>query len=515
LDESISESEEDHVAMVEEVLPGSYSAVDIRKSPNKSVRHSLTHKSSPMRQPTVNTSRKQKSSTQAKPTLKSTAKKSQPISPRVHQKSKFQFADSVAVNNQERVKSFELGEFSDSSSDTDEDTAAVKRSLFVRPIGQDTLMCLPRLSEYTRLREKTNEDTYKKQIQSKRAQHQDGKRKTNSAVTAEASTKKRKSIHVAEKEMTEESTVTEESTAEEDVTRAVRTERNPKLTKKRSPVAVKQRSVIKKQQKPVSKKAAAGRHGNRSSNRKVIVKESTVTEDSDEQTKSREKTSPPAIKQHSTSKKQKPVAKKTTAGRHGNWSSSSPVSDNNQKSFAVLQNTTNKIIDSIYENDGKDLEEDIANEIGQSPQQVRGRPSISFTEKGEEIRQTRSRMNKVKQDSLCTKERDVIMQNSRKRHLSSEIEDERNHDNDVITNQHKQVKQRRLSQRLSSNEEVSDSLTAKKTEQPKKKKKGGKESQPKVVDVEQQQEKQRKKRPPKLVDTNKNKGRPLDKVVVV
>ena len=312
-DETVSDSEEeeekDHVAVTKEVLPGSYTAGGVVPSP----RHSMAYK--------------------------------------------------------KKSRSFDLGDFSDSSSETDEDVAGIKRSLFVRPAGSDTLMCLPKLSEYIKPRQKSTVTT-KKQTQAPVAHHQENdKRKrhnlNNTVVPANAK-KRRKKIRI--EPVTEETIV--EIPEEDETCRAVRTQQNPKLTKKRSTSS----AAIKQ-----SNKQRPG--------------------------------SPRDVKQQ----RQKLVAKRSSALRQ---STMSPVSDSSQKSFAVLQNTTTKIIDSIYNND---LEEDMVAEVEQSVQRGKGRPSISFTSKGEEIRRVQSNMKKKQAlDPL-------VSQQAKKQRLTDKVVDIKKH----------------------------------------------------------------------------------------
>lgn len=432
MDESVSESEEDNVTVAAEILPRAYSPTSLNPAVNKSTgRYSSTHKKSTVK--STAKSLKPKSSPQPKPVVTSQAGKSH---------KSFQLVHPVTANNGKKMPSFDLGDFSDSSSNTDEDVEGIKRSLFVRPIGKDSLMCLPKLSEYIRPREKAVGDK-KKESQPKEAQRRrNEKRKASAVATAPTAAKrKRKNVRMVEKEMTpiEESTATEESTADdEEMVRAVKTQRNPKLSDKK--------------------------------------KKSSVS-----------------IVQRSTTKKQKPVAKKPYTRRH-NRSAGSPVSDSSQKSFAVLQDTTSKIIDSIYGADEQDLEEDMRNEIGQSVQQVSCRPSISFTSKGEKSRQNQSSTNKKTQDiDPCVPdamETDTTLQNSRKRRTEAEKEQHR-HDNDIMRQDHRE--QRRSPRLLSSEEGLSDSSTAR------------------LIEKQQKAKKKTRQRPPKEVDINKNKEQFLHK----
>ena len=337
-DESISESEEDGLTAAEEILPGSYSASGLDPS-----RHS-------------------------------------------------------SVTKKKVVKSFDLGEFSDSSSDTDEDTAAIKKSMFVRQVGKDTLMCLPKLSEYIKPRQK-NVVPKKKPVGTQRQQN--GKRKESTLSDVNIPAKRKKNVHMVKRQVAREESAVDDSTAteEEENTKVTRTERNPKLAKKR-----------------------------------------------------------------------------TSTHRYARQSPVSPVSDCSQKSFAVLQNTTSKIIDSIYGNDEQDLEEDVGAEIEQSVQQRTSRPSISFTSKGEEIRQTRSGKNKIKQNvEPCVpdpRRTDVTLRHSRKRRLITEAENEEH--SRTVSHDHKQ--QRRSQRLLASDGEISNSAPVKVMEkQQKKKKEMGKE----------------------------------------
>ena len=438
--ESISESEEDGATMVEEVLPGSYSASGINPLSNRSVRHDgSTRKRSPVKASVKPL--KQKSPAQAKPMTTSQARKPQ----KGHQKSSSQLA--VTKNNGKKRQTFDLGEFSTSSSDTDEEVEGIKRSLFVRPVGKEALMCLPKLSEYIKPRQQTIGGS-KKEKQKAETQQQNKKRKTsnlNNVVAAPTGAKRqRRSVRVSEKE----TTPVEESTATEDET-AVRTERNPP----------------------------------RSSKKKRIS----------------------SVKPQSTSKKQKPVTNRASVRRHGNRSSNSPVSDSSQKSFAVLHNTTSKIIDSIYGNDEQDVEENVRNEIEQnSPQHMtRYRPSISFTSKGEESRRTQNRKNKPAQNtdlssvSDTKEEVDVTLRRNRKRPSNSKDKKEESHGIEAITENQKRKRQN-SPKLLLSESEMSDGST-KITEQQPKKKKG--------VTARQ--------RPAKEVGISKNKEQILQKDKVI
>ena len=443
--ESISESEEDGATVVEEVLPGSYSASSINPMSHRSVRHDgSTRKRSPVKASVKPL--KQKSPAQAKPMTTSQARKRQ----KGHQKSSSQLAVAANYGKKRQMSSPpDLGEFSTSSSDTDEEVEGIKRSLFVRPIGKEALMCLPKLSEYIKPRQQTVGGS-KKEKQKAETQQPNKKRKTsnlNSVVAAPTGAKRqRRSVRVSDKE----TTPVEESTATEDET-AVRTERNPP--------------------RPSKKK----------------------------------RTSSVNVKPQSTSKKQIPVTNRASARRHGNRSSNSPVSDSSQKSFAVLHNTTSKIIDSIYGNDEQDVEENVRNEIEQnSPQHVtRYRPSISFTSKGEESRRTQNRKNKPAQNTDLssvsdTKEVDVTLRHNRKRPSNSKDNKAESHGIEAITENQKQ-KKRNSPKLLSSESEMSDGSTKITEQQPKKKKKG--------VTARQ--------RPAKEVGISKNKEQLLQKDKVI
>ena len=408
---------------------------------NRSVRHDgSTRKRSPVKASVKPL--KQKSPAQAKPMTTSQARKPQ----KGHQKSSSQLA--VATNNGKKRQTFDLGEFSTSSSDTDEEVEDIKRSLFVRPVGKEALMCLPKLSEYIKPRQQTIGGS-KKEKQKAETQQQNKKRKAsnlnNVVATPTGAKRQRRNVYVSEKETTS----VEESTATEDET-AVRTERNPP--------------------RPSKKK----------------------------------RTSSVNVKPQSTSKKLKPVTNRASARRHGNRSSNSPVSDSSQKSFAVLHNTTSKIIDSIYGNDEQDVEENVRNEIEQnSPQHVtRYRPSISFTSKGEESRRTQNRKNKPAQNTDLsvsdTKEVDVTLRKNRKRPSNSEDKKEENHGIEDITENQKR-KRRNSPKLLSSESEISDGSTKITEQQPKKKKKG--------VTARQ--------RPAKEVGISKNKEQLLQKDKVI
>ena len=659
----MSESEEDGTAVVEEILPGSYSASGFNPTPNRSVRRDgvSTHKKSPIK--TAAKSQKPKSPAQAKAAITSQARKAQ----KGHQKSSFQLA--IVANSGKKRQTFDLGEFSTSSSDTDEEVEGIKRSLFVRPVGKETLMCLPKLSEYIKPRQKTigrtKKETQKAEIQQR--QQSEKRKATNSSnvVPAPAGTKRRrKNVHVIEEEMTpveeltatqddedtmrgakternskllkkkkakemtpvEESTATkddedtmrgakternskllrkkkakemtpvEESTAtedDEDTMRGAKTERNSKLLRKKkakemTPVEestateddedtmrgakTERNSKLLRKKKakemtPVEESTATeddedtmrGAKTERNSkllrkkkakemtpveestateddedtmrgakterNSKLLrkkkakemtpVEESTATEDdegtmravrTEQNPKRKKKASSINVKPQSTSKKQKPVTNKASACRHGNRSTSSPVSDSSQKSFAVLHNTTSRIIDSIYRNDEQDVEEDMRNEMEQSPQRVtRCRPSISFTSKGEESRQTRSTRSKAAQNidhgipDMTKEEADTTLRRSRKRPMNTEYEKDQNHGTEPITGDQKRQR-RRAPKLLSSEGEVSDgSIKVMKQQLDKKKKK----------DVIARQ------RPTKEVGINKNKEQLLRKGKVI
>ena len=372
VEESVSESEysDDHVDD-EETLPGvSHVEPSPRsKSPidksSKSLRHSQQQKS-PGKSPSTS---KEISPKQRTAVTQQSKHKASPKP--AHQKA------TRVVNGATRQRAFELGTFSDSSSESDEDVATIKRSLFVKPIGGNTLMCLPKLSEYTQHHEDTHKDM-QKTVSFKHKPLQDKKKKAiikkeNKTVQVKVNQKKRKTKEVVE-EASDAASEREDSESQTDnETRAVKTERNPKLKNRRSIASTK-----------VNTKAV-----------------------------------PPTRKPSSVTK----------SSKMGDQSDAS-LSDTSQKSFASLRNASSKIIETMYDNGDQEPEHDITNCGGEKT-----RPNVSFTSAGQNQRLTRSNVKHKQTVNVSVTKPAVVTvpQSSRKRHVGS-------NDTDTETKRQKIIK---------------------------------------------------------------------------
>jgi len=361
MEDSVSESDQSDDHVEEETLPGMHTISQVkspprRKSPTnrspKSLKHSQQLKS-PGKSPSTS-----KAISPKQRTAVTQPSRHKALPKPVHQKA------SKAVNSTTRQRTFELGTFSDSSSESDEDVATIKRALFVKPIGGSTLMCLPKLSEYTQRHEDTHKSA-KKTVLSKNKPQPDRKKrannkKENKTIQGKVNQKKKKAKEIIE-EASDAASEREDSESQTDnETRAVKTERNPKLKNRRSVVSTK---VNTKLIQPTRKPSSATNSN-----------------------KSRDE--------------------------------SDSFSDSSPKSFASLRNASSKIIETMYGNGDQENEHDLTNDGGE-----RTRPNISFTSAGQKERLTRSKThNNIQHNQTADISVTIPVvkpKSSRKRHIGS------------------------------------------------------------------------------------------------
>jgi len=363
MDDSVSESDHSDDRGDEETLPGVYATSQVERSPR---RKSLLKKSPQL----LKHSPQQKSPGKSPSTSKAISPKQKTT---VTQQSKQKASPNPArqkaakaINGTTRQRTLDLGTFSDSSSESDEDVNNFKRSLLVKPIGGNTLMCLPNLSEYTRHHEDTQKHS-QKSVSFKNKSQPDKKKKasnTKEITTAQskANQKKKKATEVVDTTASER----EDSESQTDnEARAVKTERNPKIKKRRSIAAAKKNTkAVQPSRKPASVAKVA-----------VSCRSNKVGDQSDDS-----------------------------------------ISDTSQKSFASLRNASSKIIETMYDNGDQELEHDITNDGGEKT-----RPNISFTSSGQSQRLSRSsvKQSQTANTSVTEPSKVVAPQSSRKRQTSS------------------------------------------------------------------------------------------------
>jgi len=368
MEDSVSESDHSDNHTEEETLPGVHAASQVAPSPR---RKSPTNKS-------LKNSQQQKSHRKAPKAINGTTTTT-------------------------RQRAFELGTFSDSSSESDEDVASMKRSLFGKPIGGSTLMCLPKLSEYTQYHEDAQKTVHKTVLMKNKPQldrkKKANKTKENKTGPVKVNQKKKKAKKVIE-EASDAASEREDSESQADnEIRAVRTERNPKLKNRRSVASTKvNTNAIQPTRKPSS-----------------------------------------AIK----------VSTSRRSNRSGDQSDS--LSDSSPRSFASLRNASSKIIETMYANGDQEPEHDITINAGEKI-----KPNISFTSGGQKERLTRSSVKHNQTLNISVTKPMVVTepQSSRKRHMES---------NDIATQakRQKNIKvatqiEQRDSEHFSANNEVPD-----------------------------------------------------------